>query len=195
MSKITSKQGYHVIMRLRLKGSMSKRSSTSASRPSIDFLMSVYPNATYIFSAMLISPNMSISMQAALPQQLTEIPRQALLLLPAADVSLLIAWCQSAEAWLQAFWKIRYQKQVPVSQRPSFHGSCGASSSTSLYLHHCYCTIALLEGRCSDIRQSDVSSVRAWAWISLKILCPLWSLLCVIMGYDRIQVFANSETF
>ena len=57
------------------------------------------------------------------------------------------------------------------------------------------CTIALLEGCCSDIRQSDVSSVRAWAWISLKILCPLWSLLCVIMGYDRIQVFANSETF
>ena len=87
-----------VFRRLRLKGSMSKRSSTSASRPSIDFLMSVYPNATYIFSAMLILPNMSISMQAALPQQLTEIPRQALLLLPAADVSLLIAWCQSAEA-------------------------------------------------------------------------------------------------
>ena len=92
------KTRHHVIRRLRLKGSMSKRSSTSASRPSIDFLMSVYPNATYIFSAMLISPNMSISMQAALPQQLTEIPRQALLLLPAADVSLLIAWCQSAEA-------------------------------------------------------------------------------------------------
>ena len=58
---------------------------TRVARPSIDLRISVYPHAMYIFSAMVISPSMLLSVPGASPPWYVAIRRQVLLCLPAED--------------------------------------------------------------------------------------------------------------
>ena len=84
------------------KGFISNLLCTRVTSPSMDFRISVYPHAMYIFSAILISPNMLPAVQAALLQCCAGISLLELLWLHEANERSLQVSAPAQMFWPQA---------------------------------------------------------------------------------------------